>query len=61
MRGEFDKDVLDAKEAQCLANQLQLYYGQDNKNKLALLDNFTTKPYEFKHMELITELENMSL
>lgn len=61
MRGEFDKDVIDAKEAQCLANQLQMYYGQDNEKKTLLLQSFTNKPDEFKHMELISELENLSL
>lgn len=61
MRGEFDKDVIDAKEAQCLANQLQLYYGQNNENKLNLLEKFVKKPDEFKHMDLIAELERISL
>lgn len=61
MRGEFDKDVIDAKEAQCLANQLQLYYGQRDQKKLALLDYFTNNPDEFKHIDLINELENLSL
>lgn len=61
MRGEFNKDVIDAKEAQCLANQLQMYYGQDNKKKLALLETFTNKSDEFKHIDLISDLENLSL
>lgn len=60
MRGEFDKDVVDAKEAQCLANQLQLYYGQADENKLMLLEQFTNKPDEFKHMDLVKGLENLS-
>lgn len=61
MRGEYDKDVLDSKEAQCLANELQLYYGQENEKKLKLLNAFTSKPDEFKHTDLISELENLSI
>lgn len=48
-------------EAQCLANQLQLYYGQDNAKRLKLLERFTYTPQEFKHMDLIAELECLSL
>lgn len=61
MRGEYDKNVLDAKEAQCLANQLQLYYSQDDPKKLKLLEKFTKKPEDFKHMDLVKEIENLSL
>lgn len=61
MKGEYDKNVIDAKEAQCLANQLQLYYTQDDPNKIRLLEVFTSKPDEFKHMDLIKEIENLSL
>lgn len=61
MRGEFNKDVIDAKEAQCLANQFQLYYGQDNEKMIQLLETFTHMPDAFKHMDLISELENLSL
>lgn len=61
MKGEYDKNVIDAKEAQCLANQLQLYYTQDDPNKIRLLEIFTNKPDEFKHMDLIKEIENLSL
>lgn len=48
-------------EAQCLAYQLQLYYGQDNAKRLKLLERFTHTPQEFKHMDLIAELECVSL
>ncbi|GFG28237.1 hypothetical protein Cfor_06741 [Coptotermes formosanus] len=61
MRGEYDKDVLNGTEAQCLANQLQLYYGQDNAKRLKLLERFTYTPQEFRHMDLIAELECISL
>lgn len=61
MRGEFDTNVIDAQEAQCLVNQLQLYYSQNNQTKLELLKTFTNEPDSFKHMEIIKELENLSI
>lgn len=61
MRGEYDKNVINAQEAQCLANQLQLYYGQCSASKLALLEKFTEKPAAFDHNEVIKELENLTL
>ncbi|KAF2885515.1 hypothetical protein ILUMI_20665 [Ignelater luminosus] len=61
MRGEFDKNVLNVQEAQCLANQLQLYYGQNDPQKIALLEQFTKRPDEFKHMDLIKQIETLSL
>lgn len=61
MRGEYDANVINAQEAQCLANQLQLYYAQNNQTKLDLLKKFTTEPDSFKHMDVITELENLTI
>ncbi|KAL6445497.1 hypothetical protein ACFW04_000815 [Cataglyphis niger] len=61
MRGEFDTNLLQVHEAQCLANELQLYYCNDNKDRLQLLETFTYKPNEFKHMDLIVQLETISL
>ncbi|XP_077284962.1 ATP synthase mitochondrial F1 complex assembly factor 1 isoform X2 [Arctopsyche grandis] len=61
MRGEYDKNVLDGKEAQCLANQFQMYYGQDFPSKLRLLHDFTNNPDRFKHMDLVAELEDIKI
>lgn len=61
MRGEFDKNVIDSKEAQCLANQLQLYYSRKYADKTQLLELFTQKPNEFKHVDLIKQIESLSL
>ncbi|XP_023944858.2 ATP synthase mitochondrial F1 complex assembly factor 1 [Bicyclus anynana] len=61
MRGEYDKNVLTGKEAQCLANQFQMYYNGKDENKFKLLESFTKTPDSFKHMDLITELENIQL
>lgn len=61
MRGEYDSKVINGKEAQCLANQLQMYYSMQNESKLKLLDLFTNKPDQFKHMDVINELNNLKL
>ncbi|XP_046670150.1 ATP synthase mitochondrial F1 complex assembly factor 1 [Homalodisca vitripennis] len=61
MKGEFNKDVLTALEAQCLANELQLYYGEENEKRTLLLERFTNNPDDFRHMDLIANLETLSL
>lgn len=61
MRGEYDTKVINAQEAQCLANQLQLYYAQHNESKINLLKRFTREPDSFKHMDVIKELEKLSI
>lgn len=61
MRGEYDFKVINAQEAQCLANQLQLYYMQEDDGKLKILESFTKSPDNFKHMDLIKELENLTI
>lgn len=61
MRGEFDVKCLSVQEAQCLANELQLYYSSGDPKRLKLLQNFTEKPDEFKHMDLVTQMENITL
>jgi ATP synthase F1 complex assembly factor 1 len=61
MRGEYDAKVISVQEAQCLANQLQLYYTQNNPQKVALLETFTKNPDKFKHMDVIKELENLQI
>lgn len=61
MRGEFDTKILTAQEAQCLVNQLQLFYGLDDPEKLELLKTFTLEPAKFKHIDVIKHLENIQL
>ncbi|XP_052865308.1 ATP synthase mitochondrial F1 complex assembly factor 1 [Anopheles cruzii] len=61
MRGEYDTKVINAQEAQCLVNQLQLYYSQQNETKLQLLETFTKHPDQFKHMDVIEELNNLKI
>lgn len=61
MRGEYDNKVLTALEAQCLANQLKLYYLENNPRKQEILETFTKAPESFKHMDVIKELENITI
>lgn len=61
MRGEYDSKVISGQEAQCLANQLQMYYSQHSESKLKLLESFTYKPDQFKHMDVIEELNNLKI
>lgn len=57
MHGEYDRAILGPAEAQCLANQLQLYYGGKELKKKILLWNFNHEPQSFRHEDLIRELE----
>lgn len=61
MQGEYNKDVVNAFEAQCLANQVQLYFTGSDKAKTALLEAFHNTPAEFKHSDLIDQLETLDL
>ncbi|KAL0269476.1 UNVERIFIED_CONTAM: hypothetical protein PYX00_007190 [Menopon gallinae] len=61
MKGEYDSNILNCQEAQCLANELQLYYSQNSERRINLLKKFTYSPNEFNHMDLIAELETLSL
>ncbi|XP_057651557.1 ATP synthase mitochondrial F1 complex assembly factor 1 [Diorhabda carinulata] len=61
MRGEYDKNIINAQEAQCLANQIQMYYVQHDPEKKKLLEVFTKEPDKFKHTDLIKQIENLSI
>jgi len=61
MRGEYDTNVLSPHEAQCLVNQLQMYYCKGDNAKEELLKLFTNTPDKFKHIDVIRELENIKI
>ncbi|KAM5247427.1 ATP synthase mitochondrial F1 complex assembly factor 1 isoform 2-T2 [Ctenodactylus gundi] len=48
-------------EAQCIANQVQLFYATDRKETYGLVETFNLRPNEFKYMSVITELEQSGL
>ncbi|GAB6031644.1 hypothetical protein CHUAL_009404 [Chamberlinius hualienensis] len=62
MHGEYNTDVLNGTDACFLANQLQLYYASaEDSRKYKLLSEFTNDPTKFKHMDLVSELANLSV
>ena len=38
-----------------------MYYCNPSDSRKRLLENFTSKPTEFKHMDLVAQMENISL
>uniref|UniRef100_A0A8C0KPX0 ATP synthase mitochondrial F1 complex assembly factor 1 n=1 Tax=Canis lupus dingo TaxID=286419 RepID=A0A8C0KPX0_CANLU len=48
-------------EAQCIANQVQLFYATDRKETYGLVETFNFRPNEFKYMSVIAELEQSGL
>ena len=61
MEGRYDSNVLTTQEAQCLANQVEMYYCNPSPEKRKLLETFTKTPDQFKHVDLVAQLENISL
>ncbi|CAB1324631.1 unnamed protein product [Coregonus sp. 'balchen'] len=47
--------------AQCLANQVQLFYGTQRQETFRLVETFNHKPADFKHMAVIAELEQSGI
>lgn len=48
-------------QAQCLANQVQLFYGSQRQETYRLVEAFNHHPAEFKHLLVIAELEQSGL
>uniref|UniRef100_A0A673TIE0 ATP synthase mitochondrial F1 complex assembly factor 1 n=1 Tax=Suricata suricatta TaxID=37032 RepID=A0A673TIE0_SURSU len=48
-------------EAQCIANQVQLFYATDRKETYEIVETFNFRPNEFKYMSVIAELEQSGL
>jgi len=61
MVGEYDKNMLTIQEAQCLANQVEMYYCNPSQEKRQIMDTFSNQPDKFKHSDLIAQMENISL
>lgn len=57
MMGEFDSNILNIMECQCLANQLQYYYTTNDSAARMSLHLFNKEPKAFQHMRLIQHLE----
>ncbi|XP_003482139.2 ATP synthase mitochondrial F1 complex assembly factor 1 isoform X1 [Sus scrofa] len=61
MTAEMDSTFLNVAEAQCIANQVQLFYATDRKETFGLVETFNFRPNEFKYMSVIAELEQSGL
>ncbi|XP_009324884.1 PREDICTED: ATP synthase mitochondrial F1 complex assembly factor 1 [Pygoscelis adeliae] len=61
MTAEMDSKFLVVREAQCLANQVQLFYATDRSETYELVETFNHRSSEFKYMSVIAELEQSGL
>ncbi|XP_030584216.1 ATP synthase mitochondrial F1 complex assembly factor 1 [Archocentrus centrarchus] len=61
MTAELDLKFISVHQAQCLANQVQLFYGTQRQETYRLVELFNHHPAEFKHMSVIAELEQSGL
>ncbi|KAE8294589.1 ATP synthase mitochondrial F1 complex assembly factor 1 Precursor [Larimichthys crocea] len=61
MTAEMDPKFITVHQAQCLANQVQLFYGTQRQETYRLVEAFNHHPAEFKHMSVIAELEQSGL
>ncbi|XP_029285610.1 ATP synthase mitochondrial F1 complex assembly factor 1 [Cottoperca gobio] len=57
MTAELDPKFITVHQAQCLANQVQLFYGTQKQETYQMVETFNHQPAAFKHMSVIAELE----
>ncbi|XP_008280016.1 ATP synthase mitochondrial F1 complex assembly factor 1 [Stegastes partitus] len=61
MTAEMDTRFITIHQAQCLANQVQLFYSTQRQETYRLVETFNHHPADFKHMSVIAELEQNGL
>ncbi|XP_078074870.1 ATP synthase mitochondrial F1 complex assembly factor 1 [Mustelus asterias] len=61
LTAEIDTTFLNVQEAQCLANEAQLFYATDCQKIYNLVEAFNHKPSDFKHMSVIAEIEQRGI
>ncbi|CAK6976413.1 ATP synthase mitochondrial F1 complex assembly factor 1 isoform X1 [Scomber scombrus] len=61
MTAELDPKFMTVHQSQCLANQVQLFYGTQRQETFRLVETFNHSPADFKHMLVIAELEQSGL
>uniref|UniRef100_A0A3B5L6T1 ATP synthase mitochondrial F1 complex assembly factor 1 n=1 Tax=Xiphophorus couchianus TaxID=32473 RepID=A0A3B5L6T1_9TELE len=61
MTAEMDPKFITVHQAQCLANQVQLFYGTQKQETYRLVETLNHQPEDFKHMSVIAELEQSGL
>ncbi|XP_069795056.1 ATP synthase mitochondrial F1 complex assembly factor 1 [Narcine bancroftii] len=57
LTAEIDSTFLSIQDAQCLANEAQLFYATDCQRTFNLVKTFNLKSSDFKHMSVIAEIE----
>lgn len=57
MLGEIDQEKMNILEAQCLAQQLQMFYATSDEERFNLVYMFNKDPDKFKYMDVIREVE----
>lgn len=60
MRGDYEESLLNATEAQFLANQFQLYYGDLQPHKHEFLATFNERPADFNFDALLQDMDIMA-
>ena len=61
MLGEFDENRMNVLEAQCLAQQVQMFYATSDEERFNLVHVFNVSPDKFKYMDVIKEVEASQL
>uniref|UniRef100_A0A3B1K1P4 ATP synthase mitochondrial F1 complex assembly factor 1 n=1 Tax=Astyanax mexicanus TaxID=7994 RepID=A0A3B1K1P4_ASTMX len=61
LTAEMDSKFITVHEAQCLANQVQLFYAAQRHETFQLVEAFNHRPTDFKHMSVIAELEQSGI
>jgi len=61
MVGEYDKDTLDAREAKCLADQVEIYYSNPNQSRQEILEKFSKNPAFFDPNDLVKEFNSITI
>jgi len=61
MVGEYDKDTLNAREAKCLADQVEIYYTRPSDSRKQLMEKFHKSPAYFDHNLLIEEFNKIAI
>ena len=57
MNGDFDPQIINLIEVQCLANEIKLFYSGKDVRKSRLLHTFNEEPDKFDYKQVIQEIE----
>ena len=57
MHGEADENTLSILEAQCITQQLQMFYATSDEERFNMVHTFNKAPDKFSYMDVIREIE----